>query len=367
MVTVKIKGLKEYFEPKSGKFYRYHRKSGTRILSAPGTPEFSDEIRAAEAKLAKKPAGGTLGHVIDEYRASPAFMTLKPRTRADYEKVMLWLKPLHGAAFSEIGRAQIAQIRDRAFAAHKRSFANYVLAVFSILFSFAIERELAETNPVAKVKKVRRATDARKVNRPWTLTEREAVYAAAPAHLLLPIAIGRWTGMREGDVLRMAKTAYDGKTIRVVTGKRGVPIAVPAAAPLQATIDAALLAAAAPDKSGQTRPQTIALCANSRGKPWTGSGFRSSFFKLIRKLEDTGAIGQGLTFHGLRHTVATELRELGYDSRTIADMLGQKTQAQADHYSAEADLEMKMRGVVQKMERANSKRTKVSRKRDESV
>ncbi|ODT12973.1 MAG: hypothetical protein ABS35_38875 [Kaistia sp. SCN 65-12] len=108
MATIKIKGLKEYFEPKSGKFYRYHRKTGTRILAAPGTPEFNDEIRAAEAKLAKKPSGGTLGHVIELYRASPAFMTLKPRTRADYEKVMLWLKPLHGTAFAEIGRGPSA-------------------------------------------------------------------------------------------------------------------------------------------------------------------------------------------------------------------------------------------------------------------
>ncbi|WEK50270.1 MAG: tyrosine-type recombinase/integrase [Candidatus Kaistia colombiensis] len=248
-----------------------------------------------------------------------------------------------------------------------RSFANYVLAVFSILFSFAIELELAETNPIAKVKKVRRATDARKVNRPWTLAEREAVFAAAPPHLLLPIAIGRWVGMREGDVLRMPKASFDGKTIRVVTGKRGVPIAVPAAAPLQAIIGQALQRASAPGKDGQARPQTITLCANSRSKPWTGSGFRSSFFKLIRDLEDRGEIGTGLTFHGLRHTVATELRQLGYDSRAIADMPGQKTQAQADHYSAEADLEMKMRGVVQKMERANTRGTKLSRKRDKSV
>lgn len=242
---------------------------------------------------------------------------------------------------------------------HKRSFANYVLAIFSILFSFAIERELAETNPVAKVKKVRRATDARKVNRPWTLAEREAVFAAAPPQLLLPIAIGRWTGMREGDVLRMPKTSFDGKTIRVVTGKRGVPIAVPAAAPLQGIIGRALHEATAPGKDDKARLQSITLCANSRGKPWTGSGFRSSFFKLIRALENKGEIGTGLTFHGLRHTVATELRQLGYDSRTIADMLGQKTQAQADHYSAEADLEMKMRGVVKKMAREHSENKSV--------
>ncbi|ODT12972.1 MAG: hypothetical protein ABS35_38870 [Kaistia sp. SCN 65-12] len=85
---------------------------------------------------------------------------------------------------------------------------------------------------------------------------------------------------------------------------------------------------------------------------------------MIGSLEAKGTIGTGLTFHGLRHTVATDL---GYDSRTIADMLGQKTQAQADHYSAEADLEIKMRGVVQTMERANTKRTRVSRKSAQTV
>jgi len=53
---------------------------------------------------------------------------------------------------------------------------------------------------------------------------------------------------------------------------------------------------------------------------------------LIRSLEKEGAIAKGLTFHGLRHTVATELRELGFDTRTIADMLGQKTESMAVHY-----------------------------------
>ena len=109
------------------------------------------------------------------------------------------------------------------------------------------------------------------------------------------------------------------------------------------------------------------ICANSRGQSWTDDGFKTSFFKLIRKLELEGVVAKGLTFHGLRHTVATELRELGFDNRTIADMLGQKSEAMAAHYSRDADLQDKLKPAVEQMEIADETRTKVSRKNGKSV
>jgi len=48
--------------------------------------------------------------------------------------------------------------------------------------------------------------------------------------------------------------------------------------------------------------------------------------------------------------VAVILREIGYDERTIADALGQKTTAMARHYADGADLTRKMRGVVKKFD-----------------
>ena len=102
-------------------------------------------------------------------------------------------------------------------------------------------------------------------------------------------------------------------------------------------------------------------CNNSRGKPWTTDGFKTSLFKFIRRLEAEGLVARGLTFHGLRHTVATEVRELGFDPRTIADMLGQKSESMAIHYSRDADLNHKLKPVVEKMEKAEEMRTKVSR------
>ena len=66
-------------------------------------------------------------------------------------------------------------------------------------------------------------------------------------------------------------------------------------------------------------------------------------------------IGPGLTFHGLRHTVATVLRELGYDTETIADALGQSSPGMAMHYAKEADLRKKLTQVVKRFDRRMNK------------
>jgi len=130
---------------------------------------------------------------------------------------------------------------------------------------------------------------------------------------------------------------------------------LPVAAPLKAAIE----------QRPEIKAETV--CTNSRGTAWTADGFKTSFFKLIRSLEKEGAIAKGLTFHGLRHTVATELRELGFDTRTIADMLGQKTESMAMHYSQDADLQAKLKPAVEKMESAEKTRTEVSRKSEKTA
>src|SRR3954471_1182407 len=120
--------------------------------------------------------------------------------------------------------------------------------------------------------------------------------------------------------------------------KTGEPVFWPVPSPLATILDAAPQHAA------------VTLCANSDGRPWTVSGFRASWRPVRLRLERGGQIGPGLTLYGLRHTIAVILRELGYDERTIADALGQKTIEMARHYAKGADLRPKMRGVVKNLE-----------------
>ena len=83
--------------------------------------------------------------------------------------------------------------------------------------------------------------------------------------------------------------------------------------------------------------EPLRLCANSKGRPWTLSGFESSFRKQLKRLEGQGRLKSGLTFHGLRHTVASVLAENGISLEDIAAVLGQKSSQMAKHYSQEAD------------------------------
>ncbi|HVL71231.1 MAG TPA: tyrosine-type recombinase/integrase, partial [Beijerinckiaceae bacterium] len=324
--------------------YAYDRRTGTRLTPphALYAPEWFAALAAARkaAPAAEKP--GTFGALVHAYRDSPRFkQEIAPRTRADYLRVLDWLQPLHDAPLHKFTRGFVAALRDKAQDKRGRRFANYVLAVVSVVFSFGVERELADQNPVAGVKKVRRSKTAPRANRPWAAEEWAAVTAAAEPHLLAPILLGGLLGYREGEALSAQRTSWNRRTgvLERISAKSGKEVRVPAP---QAVADA--LAALQPHDA-------TTLLVNSRGRPWTENGFRSSFFKLIGRLEADGKIGPNLTFHGLRHTVATRMRELGYDKDTIADMLGQATPGMAAHYSREADLAPKLRGVVKKLER----------------
>lgn len=210
---------------------------------------------------------------------------------------------------AQIDTQFVAKLRDKAFRQRKRRFANYVLSVVSVIFAHGIEHDVAEANPVRDVKKVRRPTDTPIANRAWTEEEKRIVLEAAPAHSVAPIALGRWTGLREGDIIHLAKTAYRDGSLNLTTAKRGVPHWFPCPKPLREILDA------------MPPHDSVFLCFSSRGTPWTPDGFRASFFKLIRKLEKEGAVSDGLTFHGLRTSFAEEAAGSGFNSREIADAL----------------------------------------------
>jgi integrase len=345
MTIVRVRGIKRFRHRKSGIWYTYHRVSCTRIEPphAFGSPEFFAALNAAEArhKPQERPAG-TFGAMLRSYRESPEYASLKDRTRRDYQKVFDWLKGIDEMPVALITPAFVKGLRDKAYRQRKRRFANYVRSVLSLLFGHGIEAGLAKTNPVRDTKQVRRPTNAPLSNRAWTEDEKRIVLDTAPPHLLIPIAIARWTGLRQGDVIALGKTAYRDGAVNLKTAKRGVPHWFPCPEPLRAILDAI------PPHDG------MRLCVSSYGTPWTANGFRASFFKHIRKLEGEGLIEPGLTFHGLRTSFAEEARENGFDTRTIADALAQRDAKSAEHYTRNADRKRSARAVSAALDGTNS-------------
>jgi integrase len=52
----------------------------------------------------------------------------------------------------------------------------------------------------------------------------------APTHLRLPLMLALWTGQRQGDLLRLPWSSYDGKTIRLRQSKTGRGVVIPVGA-----------------------------------------------------------------------------------------------------------------------------------------
>ena len=128
----------------------------------------------------------------------------------------------------------------------------------------------------------------------------------APSYLHLAMLLAINTGQRQGDLLRLPWSAYDGKEIKMRQRKTGAYVPIPVSDALKIALDAA------------SRKSPIML-VNSDGKPWSESGFQGAWGKAT-----TRAGIRGLTFHDLRGTAVVTLARAGCNEVEIYSITGHK-------------------------------------------
>jgi integrase len=330
----------------SGKVYYYYRRSGKRIpiKSKYGSAAFLNEISEIEKAFEIKEDNihGTLGHLIDAYKCSPDYQSLKKATCVSYDRAFEVLKPFNQAKLKDFKRSSIIEMRDRVLLPKYQTWmANYAVSVLSIIFRYGHDHGFMENNPLKERVRKLRVKNKEPVNRPWTVNERLVVLENSPPHIRLPIALAMCAGLRKADVFSITTSAILNGYIAVKTSKRGVPIRLPIHP---------ILASALADRPNV---DCLQIAVRSDGKPWTPDGFDTAWHKLKKKLEYDGKIDAGLTLHGLRHTLGTLLKEAGASDGEIADVLGQSTISMARHYSKEARISDKLEAVVMGLELVN--------------
>lgn len=77
---------------------------------------------------------------------------------------------------------------------------------------------------------------------------------------------------------------------------------------------------------------TLTLLANSRGQPWTASGMKSPWSKLLNKPLMSQFREKKLVFHGLRKSAVVFLLEAGCTDAEVAAITGQSRQM-VQHYA----------------------------------
>lgn len=331
-MIIRIRGVKKVRS--KGHVYLYHRKTGTRLPAGLTPEELLRKVAELDGQAATptEPKNGSLGAMMAAYRGSGEFAGLARSTREDYLHVMDWLATIDDMAVTMIDTPFIMKLRDKAFRQRKRRFANYVTQVLSLLYTWGIPRGWAKGNPAMGIVKIKRPKGAPKQNRAWSPEERQTVLQAATGGVRVAVALGAFCGVSEGDALHLPRSgAYDGQRLRYVRRKTGVPADIMVPAEVRAILDEEL--ARGYGKDGNVKPMT--LVATHRGTQFTESGFRASFFKVIRHLKEKGAVADGLTFHGLRHSVAKDIIDAGGSTKQAMAVLAQRTPGMADHYSDE--------------------------------
>lgn len=285
--------------------YRYHRKTNRRIYGEPGTPEFMKSYCEA-ANFKPEKANGTLQWLIEEYKSAQEFARLAPRTQRDYDKQLVALVEKWGSMPLKVLddrriRKDIKNHHD-ALACKSKRHADYFLAVLSVVCSYGVDIGVLSSN---RIKGIRKCYASDRSDKIWTSQHIEAFLSVASEPMRLALLLALHTGQRQGDLLALPWSAYDGNVIKLKQSKTQQPVAIPCTTALKAALEAA------------PRSNAANILTNSRGQPWTSDGFRASWHKASRK---AGLID--LTFHDLRGTAVTMLAEAGCTIPEIAACTG---------------------------------------------
>ncbi|MDQ0347877.1 tyrosine-type recombinase/integrase [Ancylobacter vacuolatus] len=306
-MRVELKGInKKTVKLASGTVatYYYAWKGGPRLSGKPGSPEFTASYLDAVSRKTRA-ADNSILWLLDRYQQSSDFIDKAKRTRADYLKQIHKIESEFGdfpltALADRRTRGEFLAWRDR-LAIKSRRQADYAFQVLALVMAWGKERGHIAVNPCERGGRLYQSKRADQV---WSDADEAAFLAAAPGHLHLPLLLALWTGQRQGDLLRLPWSAYDGARIRLKQGKTGVRIVIPVGAPLKAALDA-------------TPRRSPLILTNMDGVPWTSDGFRSSWRKACIK---AGIVD--LTFHDLRGTAVTRLAVAGASVPEIAAITG---------------------------------------------
>jgi len=306
-MRVQMKGInsvRKKLADGSVRVYYYAWKGGPSLPGKPGEPDFVEAYHAAFRAKREKPEG-TLQAILNAYQGSQKFLDLAPRTQRDYVRHIRKIEgeyqdfPVAGLA-DRAARGEFLTWRDRLAKVSRRQ-ADYTYSVLALVIAWAYDRGLVPANPCERPGKVYRS---RRIDSVWSTEDEIAFLDTAPSHIGLGFMLALWTGQRQGDLLRLPWSAYDGEMIRLRQRKTGARVEIPVGKPLKALLD-------------RTTRSAVTILATSRKTSWTESGFRASWGKACKK-----AGVEGVTFHDLRGTAVTRLAVAGCSVPEIASITG---------------------------------------------
>lgn len=304
-----------------GRWYVRLRGKYHRIDAAEGTPDFDRKYweilngKRAEAKTSLKA-------LIASYRQSDRWSGLKPRTRSDYERVLLYIE-------EKIGEFDVRRLtrKDviRAMEANRDRirFANYIPAVLSILAEHGIDVGWLKDNPAKGVRKLKTPPEKQQEHVPWP-DDAVALFraeASEEARLIFELGIG--SVQRPDDWTKFRWNDYRDGALQITQGKTGVSLWLPCTEPLRAALDRA-----------PRRGLTILTRQDGRPLPYRRMA------QIMR--DERKRLGlERYDLHALRYRGVMELARVGCDDDEIASYSGHASKDMIRKYAGIARQRMR--------------------------
>jgi integrase len=295
--------------------------------------ELEAEVRDILGPEGPKAMSSNLAGATRTYELGADFTGLSASTRYEYRLLLkefdATLGSLPIAAFTP---AFILALRD-AWAAKGHRAANVRLQLLkNVLNPQMIARDLPD--PFSRIKQVRRPRDRAEPHPVWpeavVKIVIEAAVAAKKYGLARAVAVGRYSGARRGDIIRITHAArLDGRIV-FLSGKRRVRVDMPEDPMLTewlestpATQPLSKWQAHVQRKTKVTRMPPATLVFNISNLPYSEDGLSQELAKLVTRLHGEGRLDSvAYDLHGLRHTFGVEAALAGCTDAQGAALMG---------------------------------------------
>ncbi|MFD2207178.1 tyrosine-type recombinase/integrase [Kiloniella antarctica] len=314
---------------KGHKYYYYHRFTRARLPNDPNSVEFM--VALEEQSRFGRPKEGTLGQLIEEYKASPEFTQRSKNTKSNYVTQMEKLKPLTDLPIRGLTRAHCKKIQTKY--SDKPSTANLIVSVISNLMRFAIDMEYRTDNPARGIKKLETGE-----YRPWTDDEFKRFLVGASKTLSMSAALGLFTGQRVSDCLKMKWDDFADGLIFVKQQKTGIELHIPCHPILLKKLS-----------SVPIEERGVYIVDRTKDKPYSRSHFTNLFIAHRSKI----GLPKDLHFHGLRKSSAVALADAGCTERQIMSITGHSSVEMVSHYVKKLDQKRQAKQAMNKLAKGN--------------
>ena len=322
------------------KFYYYYSPGRStknaakrqRIPGCPSDPEWWETYTNLANLPSPKINTNSFDYLIASWQASLEWSKLKPRTQEEFARSCRTISEAWGNL--EVGGPEPKHVLDLRDAYRDTpAKANNLVRVLSAMIGWSIPRGYRSDNPCVGTGIKPLSLGEGYEPWPWEVIERARTELRPDLWVVAAVAL--YTGQRQSDVLSMRRNALRDGMISVVQQKTGKALQIPIHTdlwPVLKSID----------------HHAITICANTKGQPWTVSGFKCSW----RNNKPEFLKEAGLVFHGLRKTAVCTLLEAGCTDAQVSAITGHSREMLV-HYGKRVDQEKLARSAMQKWEAKN--------------